>query len=139
MAGRFGSVITAMVTPFRDDRSLDVEGAARLATHLVDHGTETVLIAGTTGEGPTLSHDEKLELLAAVRQAVTGRAKVMFGAGTYDTAESCRLAEEATAAGADAILAVTPYYSRPSQRGLVAHFTAIAVKWPRRPRWLGRL
>ena len=122
----FGRVVTAMATPFTRDGALDADGAARLAEHLVDNGTETVLIAGTTGEGPTLDRAEKLDLLAAVRAAVGERAKVMLGTGTYDTAESCSMTEAATAAGADAVLAVTPYYSRPSQRGLVAHFTAIA-------------
>lgn len=122
----FGRLVTAMATPFHKDRSLDTDGAQRLARHLVDHGTDTVLIAGTTGESPTLHADEVAELLAAVRDAVGDRAKVMVGTGTNDTAKTVAATERATEGGADAILVVTPYYNKPSQRGLRAHFTEVA-------------
>ena len=121
-----GRVLTAMVTPFQPDSSLDLDGAQRLAAHLVDTGSDGIVVCGTTGESPTLSSDEKLQLLRAVLDAVSDRAVVVMGAGTYDTAASCRAAEAATAAGAHAVMAVTPYYSRPSQRGLLAHFIQIA-------------
>jgi 4-hydroxy-tetrahydrodipicolinate synthase len=123
---RFGEVITAMLTPFGADGSLDVEGAKNLARHLVDHGSEGLVICGTTGESPTLDHDEKLRLLGAVKDAVGGRAKVIMGTGTYNTAESIELTKEVCEVGVDACLVVTPYYSKPPQNGLLAHFSAIA-------------
>jgi 4-hydroxy-tetrahydrodipicolinate synthase len=126
MAGRFGSVVTAMVTPFRDDFSLDLEGAQSLADWLLDNGTDTVLVAGTTGEGPTLSHEEKGRLLAAVIEVARGRGKVWCSSGTYSTEESIEATRQAEKAGADAALTVTPYYNKPPQRGLIAHFTKIA-------------
>jgi 4-hydroxy-tetrahydrodipicolinate synthase len=126
MAGRFGSVVTAMVTPFRDDFTLDLEGAQALATYLLDNGSDTVLVAGTTGEGPTISHDEKGRLLRAVVEAAQGRGNVWCNTGTYNTEESIELTQEAEAAGADAALVVTPYYNKPPQRGLMAHFTKVA-------------
>lgn len=126
MEGTFGDVVTAMVTPMRDDYSLDLDGAATLARHLLDHGSDALVVSGTTGESPTLGAGEKLDLLRAVVEATRGRGKVMAGTSSYDTAESAKLTEAATAAGADGILAVTPYYSRPPQRGLVTHFRAIA-------------
>jgi 4-hydroxy-tetrahydrodipicolinate synthase len=123
---RFGRVITAMVTPFADDGSFN-EGAARaLAAHLVDHGSEGLVLAGTTGESPTLSHDEKLRLFAAVIEEVGDRAQIIAGTGTNNTAESIILTKEAGELGADACLVVTPYYSKPPQNGLLAHFRAIA-------------
>ncbi|MCA1596610.1 MAG: 4-hydroxy-tetrahydrodipicolinate synthase [Chloroflexi bacterium] len=122
-----GRLITAMATPFRDDGSLDEEGAARLASHLVETGTETVLVNGTTGESPALSRDEKFRLFQAVRKEVGGRAPVMMGTGTYDTAESVRLTRQAEEAGADFILVVAPYYNKPPQEGLYQHFSAIAA------------
>jgi 4-hydroxy-tetrahydrodipicolinate synthase len=126
MAGRFGSVVTAMVTPFRDDFSLDLDGAQALATWLLENGTDTVLVAGTTGEGPTVSHQEKDRLLAAVIEAAKGKGKVWCSTGTYSTDESVEATKEAEKAGADGALVVTPYYNKPPQRGLIAHFTKVA-------------
>jgi 4-hydroxy-tetrahydrodipicolinate synthase len=125
MPGRFGRVCTAMATPFKRDGSLDLDGAQRLARHLVEHGTDTVLIAGTTGESPTLTHDERDRLLRAVIEAVGG-ARVMAGTSTYSTAESLELTAQAEKAGVSSLLLVTPYYNRPPQAGLFAHFSAIA-------------
>jgi 4-hydroxy-tetrahydrodipicolinate synthase len=126
MAGRFGSVVTAMVTPFRDDSTLDLDGAQELTAYLLDHGSETVLVAGSTGEGPTLTEAEKGELFRACVEAARGKGRVWCGTGTYSTSESIELTEVAQEAGADAVLLVTPYYNKPPQRGLVAHFTTVA-------------
>jgi 4-hydroxy-tetrahydrodipicolinate synthase len=123
---RLGTVLTAMVTPFHLDGSLDTATAKRVANHLVDSGCDGLVVSGTTGESPTTSDDEKLELLRAVLEAVGDRARVIAGAGTYDTAHSVRLAKAAAAEGAHGLLVVTPYYSRPSQAGLYAHFTTVA-------------
>lgn len=126
VTARLGTVLTAMVTPFKPDGSLDTETAKRLATHLVDGGCDGLVLFGTTGEAPTVTDDEKLALLGAVLEAVGDRARVVGGAGTYDTAHSVRLARACAAEGAHGLLVVTPYYSRPPQAGLVAHFTAVA-------------
>jgi 4-hydroxy-tetrahydrodipicolinate synthase len=126
MTGRFGSVLTAMATPFRDDFSLDLEAAQALARHLLDTGSDGLVITGSTGESATLSHAEKVDLYRAIVEAVEGRGKVIAGTGTYDTAESVDLTNEAEQAGVDGILAVTPYYNKPPQSGLIAHFTKIA-------------
>ena len=126
MAGRFGSVITAMVTPFRDDHAVDLDRAQDLARYLVSNGSDAVVAAGSTGESPTLTHREKAELFLAVGEAVRGRGKLLCGTGTYSTAETLELTEAAERAGADGILVVTPYYNRPPQRGLIAHFERIA-------------
>jgi 4-hydroxy-tetrahydrodipicolinate synthase len=126
VGARLGTVLTAMVTPFKADGSLDTDAAARLAAHLVDSGCDGLVLSGTTGESPTTSDDEKLALLRAVLDAVGGRARVIAGASTYDTAHSVSLAKACEAEGAHGLLLVTPYYSRPSQAGLLAHFTAIA-------------
>lgn len=115
-----------MVTPFDADGALDVRAAARVATHLVDEGCDGLVVSGTTGESPTTSDDEKRELLRVVLEAVGDRARIIAGAGTYDTAHSIKLAKAAAAEGAHGLLVVTPYYSRPPQRGLIAHFTAVA-------------
>ena len=123
--GRFGAVACAMVTPFTDDGALDVDGAARLARWLTDHGVDGLVIAGTTGESPVLTDDEKLELWRTVREAVT--VPVVAGSTGNDTAHSVELTRRATEAGVAGILAVTPYYSRPPQRGLEAHFAAVAA------------
>jgi len=128
--GSFGQVITAMVTPFKSDGSLDLAGACRLAEHLVANGSDGIVLSGTTGEAPTLSRAEKLSLFSAVIEAISGRAKVIAGTGTYSTAESLDLTLEAAALGVDACLVVTPYYSKPPQNGLVAHFGAIADASP---------
>jgi 4-hydroxy-tetrahydrodipicolinate synthase len=123
---RFGSVITAMVTPFHDDYSLDLDGAQELARHLVDTGSDGLVVTGSTGEAPTLRHGEKADLYRAVVEAVGDRAKILAGTGTYDTQETIELTREAEAAGVDGALVVTPYYNRPPQRGLIAHFTKVA-------------
>jgi len=123
---RLGTLLTAMVTPFSADGSLDPAAAARLANHLVDAGCDGLVVSGTTGESPTTTDDEKRELLRAVLEAVGDRARIIAGAGTYDTAHSIRLAKACAAEGAHGLLVVTPYYSKPPQTGLVAHFTAIA-------------
>src|ERR1700739_5026871 len=115
-----------MVTPFGPDGSLDIPAAVRLANHLVDAGCDGLVISGTTGESPTTTDAEKLALLRTVLKAVGARARVIAGAGTYDTAHSVRLARACEADGAHGLLVVTPYYSRPSQAGLLAHFTAVA-------------
>ncbi|MGU3500373.1 4-hydroxy-tetrahydrodipicolinate synthase [Mycobacterium sp. C31M] len=115
-----------MVTPFGPDGSLDLAAAKKVATHLVDTGCDGLVVSGTTGESPTTTDDEKIALLEAVLDAVGDRARIIAGAGTYDTAHSVHLAKASAAAGAHGLLAVTPYYSRPSQRGVQAHFTAVA-------------
>lgn len=115
-----------MVTPFDSDGALDTATAKKLAVHLVDSGCDGLVISGTTGESPTTSDDEKIELLSAVLDAVGDRARIIAGAGSYDTAHSVHLAKRSAAAGAHGLLVVTPYYSRPPQAGLVAHFTAVA-------------
>ncbi len=122
--GRFGRLATAMVTPFAPDGTLDVEAAVALARHLASSGSEALVLAGTTGESPVLTDEEKVSLWRAVAEAVT--VPVLAGATTNDTAHSIALAKRAEEAGAAAILAVTPYYSRPSQSGLLAHFSAVA-------------
>jgi 4-hydroxy-tetrahydrodipicolinate synthase len=123
----FGRLITAMVTPFRADGSLDTDGAAALATHLVDdQGNDGLVISGTTGESPTTSDAEKETLLRAVLEAVGDRAKVIAGVGTNDTHHTIELARAAEKVGAHALLVVTPYYNRPPQSGLVRHFTTVA-------------
>lgn len=123
---RLGTVLTAMVTPFRPDGSLDTATAAHLANHLIDAGCDGLVVSGTTGESPTTTDDEKRELLRVVLEAVGDRARVVAGAGTYDTAHSVRLAKACAAEGAHGLLVVTPYYSKPPQSGLVAHFTTVA-------------
>ena len=115
-----------MVTPMRDDGSIDLEQAQALAVHLVDHGHDGLVVSGTTGESPTTSSQEKDELLRAVIEAVGDRAVIIAGAGSNDTAKSVESVQMAHKAGADAVLAVTPYYNKPPQAGLVAHFTALA-------------
>jgi 4-hydroxy-tetrahydrodipicolinate synthase len=125
MPGRFGRVVTAMATPFPRDGDLDLDGAQRLARHLLDHGTDTLLLAGTTGESPTLTSDEKVALWTATVEAAGG-GKVMAGTSTYSTAESIELTQLAEKSGVGSLLLVTPYYNRPPQEGLVAHFSAIA-------------
>jgi 4-hydroxy-tetrahydrodipicolinate synthase len=123
---RFGEVITAMVTPFAEDGSLDVRAARALAARLVEHGSDGLVLSGTTGESPTLSEDDKLALFENVIDEVGGRAKVIAGTGSYDTAESISLTRAAGALGVDGCLVVTPYYSKPPQNGLLVHFRKIA-------------
>ncbi|HEY5693414.1 MAG TPA: 4-hydroxy-tetrahydrodipicolinate synthase [Gaiellaceae bacterium] len=121
-----GSVITAMVTPFRADGAVDVERFRELATFLVDNGSDGLVVCGTTGESPTLSDAEKLDLFRAAVETVGSRATVIAGTGTYDTAHSVRLTREAAELGVDGILVVTPYYNKPPQRAIVRHFEEIA-------------
>jgi len=121
-----GSVITAMVTPFRADGAVDLERFRELATFLVDNGSDGLVVCGTTGESPTLSDKEKLLLFAAAVEAVGDRATVVAGTGTYDTGHSIHLTQQAESLGVDAVLVVTPYYNKPPQRALVRHFEAIA-------------
>ncbi|MDQ3766914.1 MAG: 4-hydroxy-tetrahydrodipicolinate synthase [Actinomycetota bacterium] len=128
--GKFGQVITAMVTPFNPDGSLNLDGARKLAAHLVDNGSDGIFVTGTTGESPTLSHAEKLSLFSGIVEEVSGHAKVIAGTGTYNTSESVELTREAADKGVDACVVVTPYYSKPPQNGLVAHFAAIADASP---------
>src|SRR5579863_469100 len=122
-----GSVLTAMVTPFAPDGSVDVDRFRELATFLVDNGSDGLVVCGTTGEAPTLSDKEKLVLFAAARDAVGDRATVIAGTGTYDTAHSVHLTQQAATLGVDGVLVVTPYYNKPPQRGIVRHFEAIAA------------
>jgi 4-hydroxy-tetrahydrodipicolinate synthase len=122
---RFGRVVTAMVTPFDDDGGLDLDAARDLARWLEQHGNDGLVVAGTTGESPVLSDDEKLSLWAAVAEAVS--IPVVAGTGTYDTAHSVHLTKEASRLGVAGILAVCPYYNRPSQAGIEGHFRAVAA------------
>ncbi|MFE3604064.1 4-hydroxy-tetrahydrodipicolinate synthase [Streptomyces sp. NPDC059096] len=122
----FGRVLTAMVTPFTADGALDLDGAQRLAVHLVDAGNDGLVLNGTTGESPTTSDAEKDQLVRAVLEAVGDRAHIVAGVGTNDTRHSLELARAAERAGAHGLLAVTPYYNKPPQEGLLRHFTAIA-------------
>jgi len=122
----FGRVLTAMVTPFHDDGSLDVEGAARVAEHLADHGHDGVVVSGTTGESPTTTTEEDGRVLRAVVEAVGDRLYVVAGVGTNNTAHSVELAVQAEKVGAHGTLVVTPYYSKPTQEGLATHFTTVA-------------
>lgn len=121
----FGALLTAMVTPMTADGAVDLEAAARLATHLVDHGHDGLVLNGTTGEAPTTHAPEKADLVRAVVDAVGDRAVVVAGAGSNDTAHAVRMAEQAADAGAHGLLVVTPYYSRPSQEGVYLHTKAV--------------
>jgi 4-hydroxy-tetrahydrodipicolinate synthase len=122
-----GEVLTAMLTPFHPDGSVNVAKFRELAAHLVDNGSDGVIVAGPTGESPTLRDEEKLELFAAAVDAVGERASVVAGTGTYDTGHSVHLTQLAHEAGVDAILVVTPYYNKPPQRAIVRHFEEIAA------------
>lgn len=121
-----GTILTAMITPFDERGEVDAREAARLASWLVDRGNDGLVVAGSTGEGQTLDPKERSTLVAAVKEAVAGRAAVVANAGSNDTRDSVRAVREAEAAGADAILAVVPYYNKPTQKGMLAHFGAIA-------------
>ncbi|TNC22620.1 4-hydroxy-tetrahydrodipicolinate synthase [Amycolatopsis alkalitolerans] len=122
----FGRVLTAMVTPFDADGALDLKRAQELAEHLVELGNDGLVLNGTTGESPTTSDAEKADLIRAVAEAVGDRATIVAGGGTYNTAHSIELTRQAEKAGAHGVLLVTPYYSRPSQAGIYAHFTTVA-------------
>jgi len=125
-ANLFGRVITAMVTPFDDDLEVDFRAVERIVEHLLASGTESIVVAGTTGESPTLEDYEKKELLKVVKSAAKGRAKVVMGTGYNSTSKSIKASQEAEALGADGLLVVAPYYNKPSQDGLLAHFEAVA-------------
>ncbi len=120
-------VLTAMVTPFAEDGSVDEAAARRLARHLVENGSHGLVLAGTTGESPTLSDEEKLSLLRAVRDEVGDGATIICGTGSNDTRHSAELSAAAGEAGADAVLAVTPYYNKPNRAGILAHYVAVAA------------
>ena len=122
-----GEVLTAIVTPFHEDGSIDVDGFRGLCEHLLDNGSDGIVVTGTTGEAPTLSDDERLTLYAAAVEAVGGRGTVVAGTGTYATAHSVHLTEQAHELGVDGFLVVTPYYNKPPQRGIVAHVAAVAA------------
>jgi 4-hydroxy-tetrahydrodipicolinate synthase len=122
-----GEVITAIVTPFRADGSVDLDAFARLCVYLVEHGSDGLVVSGTTGEAPTLSDREKLELFATAVDTVGERATIVAGTGGNDTAHSVHLTREAHELGVDAFLVVTPYYNKPPPRGIVGHFSAIAA------------
>ena len=122
----FGRALTAIATPMRPDGALDLDGLRQLALHLLDHGHDGIVVNGTTGESPTTSDEEKIAILTAVLEAVGEHAKVVAGVGTNDTAHTIASARAAAAAGAHGLLVVTPYYNRPTQDGLHAHFTAVA-------------
>jgi 4-hydroxy-tetrahydrodipicolinate synthase len=125
-AAPFGRVLTAMVTPFTSDGAVDLEAAQAVATHLADHGHDGVVLSGTTGESPTTTVAEDGDLLRAVIEAVGDRISVVAGVGTNSTAHSLELTEQATKLGAAGVMVVTPYYSKPSQPGVLAHFRAVA-------------
>jgi 4-hydroxy-tetrahydrodipicolinate synthase len=125
-----GTILTAMITPFDDRGGVNLSEAARLAAWLVDRKNDGLIVAGSTGEGQTLNRDERVALFSAVKDAVAGRACVIANAGTNDTRESVAAVKDAEKAGADAILAVVPYYNKPTQSGMLAHFGAIAQATP---------
>lgn len=122
----FGSVCVAMVTPFDSDGELDLAAGRDLAAHLVEQGIDALVLAGTTGESPTTTDEEKVALLKAVREEVGDKARIIAGAGSNDTRHAVEMARAADEAGADGLLVVTPYYSKPSQAGVEAHFRAVA-------------
>ena len=128
MAIRFdaGEVITAMVTPFDSKREIDFNRAEELTDYLIKHGSDTILVAGTTGEGPTLTHEEEFELLSTIKRANENRAKVIMNAGSNSTETAVKSAKWAEKEEVDGILSVVPYYNKPSQEGMIAHFSAIA-------------
>ena len=122
----FGRLITAMVTPFAKDGSIDWDGVAALATHLADHGHDAIAVNGTTGEAPTTKSSEKLEIIKVVKSTVGSRVKVLSGAGDNETSYTVEQARRSADAGADGLLIVTPYYNKPPQAGIEAHFKAVA-------------
>jgi 4-hydroxy-tetrahydrodipicolinate synthase len=125
MEVELGSILTAMVTPFDADGNLDEQAAVRLMHHLVEHGSDGLVMCGTTGEASTLSEEEHLRMVELAVQEMRGRCTIVAGAGSNDTRHAAHLAERATELGADALLAVNPYYNRPSRRGIVRHFEEI--------------
>ena len=121
-----GEVITAMVTPFNNKREIDYDKAEQLTKYLITHGSDAVLVAGTTGEGPTLTHEEEFELLSTVKRAAVNKAKVIMNAGSNCTETAVMAAKWAQKENVDAILSVVPYYNKPSQQGMIEHFSAVA-------------
>ena len=128
MAYRYdcGEVITAMVTPMEKDGVIDYDGVESLAAHLINSGSDALLVAGTTGESPCLTNEEEIELVSSVKRAVQNRAKIILGAGSNSTQSAIEYSKFAQKEGVDAILSVVPYYNKPNQRGMVAHFSAVA-------------
>jgi 4-hydroxy-tetrahydrodipicolinate synthase len=122
-----GEVLTAIVTPFKADGAVDLDGFRALARHLVDNGSDGLVVTGTTGESPTLADEERFQLYVAALEEVGDRATVVAGTGTYDTRHSIHLTEKAHELGVDGVLVITPYYNKPPQRGIVAHFEAVAA------------
>ncbi len=129
----FGRVLTAMITPFDQAGAVDYESAQRLASYLVSHGTDTIVVCGTTGESPTLSWSEEYELFQVVKTAVNGQGKVVAGTGSNSTSEAIAATQKAAELGLDGTLQVVPYYNKPPQAGLQAHFNAIATAVPNLP------
>lgn len=121
-----GEVITAMVTPFNKNREIDYDKVEELAKHLVKNGSDAILVAGSTGENSTLTHEEEVEILSTVKRAVQGKCKVIFGAGSNSSETAVKMSKLAEKEGADVILSVVPYYNKPSQDGMFAHFSAVA-------------
>lgn len=121
-----GEVITAMITPFDENRQVEYNQVEKLADYLADNGSDGILVAGTTGESPTLTHEEEFEILLSVKSIVGNRAKIIMGAGSNSTETAVTMSKKVAAAGVDAILSVVPYYNKPSQKGLIAHFGEIA-------------
>ena len=121
-----GELITAMVTPFDSEKAVDYKSLEKVAAHLIEQKTDTIVLAGTTGENPTLTHEEEEEILYCVKAATSGRCKIMMGAGSNSTETAIKASKKAQELGADAILSVVPYYNKPSQEGLIEHFGAIA-------------
>ena len=121
-----GEVITAMVTPFNEKREVDYDKVETLAYQLVNTGSDAVIVAGTTGESPTLTHEEELEILSSVRRAVNNKGKVIMGTGSNSTETAVMMSKKAEKEGVDALLVVVPYYNKPSQSGLIEHFSAVA-------------
>lgn len=126
MQNPFGQILTAMVTPFKDDLSIDYEATERVVNHLIKTGTETIVVAGTTGESPTLTHEEERELCKFVQKIVGGKTKIILGAGSNSTFTAIEATREASNIGVDGVLSVVPYYNKPSQAGLLEHFGQIA-------------
>ena len=127
-----GEIITAMITPFKENFEVDYDSLEKLVNHLIATGSDTILVAGTTGECPTLTHEEEWDVLKFVLKTVNGRVKVIMGTGSNSTQTAVMTAKKAEELGADAILTVVPYYNKPNQRGMKAHFSAVAeaVKLP---------
>lgn len=121
-----GEVVTAMVTPFNKDFEVDYQAIEKVANHLAENGTDAILVAGTTGESPTLTHEEELEILKTVKNTVGNKVKIMMGAGSNCTKTAVETSAKMENTGADAILSVVPYYNKPSQKGLIEHFSQVA-------------